>query len=529
MRRSGVVALALAAILTAPGCGGGGGGEGAEEQGDVRQGGTLTVALAEDPDALDPSLARTFVGRIVFASFCEKLYDVNENLEVVPQLAASLPEVSDDAKTVTIKLRTGIKFNDGTPFDAEAVKAALDRHRTHAESTRASELEPVESVDAVDASTVVLNLKRPFSPLTGILADRAGMIMSPAQVEKLGDNFARDPVCVGPFQFVDRVEGSRITVKKAPDFYDADKVKLDRIVYRIIEEGSVRASNLRSGDADVAERLEATDVQAIEDDPNLDLQEATSIGYQGLTLNIGNANGVGEPPGEVDTALGQSAQLREAFDLSLDRDTIARVVFQDGVVPGCAPFAPGTPYFLDDFDCPQQDVERAKQLVEESGASTPVPVTLMLGTDAVTLRLGQTIQSMAKDAGFAVKLQPTEFTASLDKSDAGQYDVFQIGWSGRVDPDANFHQFVTSKGSLNVSGSANPEIDRLLDDARVEQDMDARKDLYQQAVEIVALRDRPLIYLYHQTLFTGTAKKVVGLNVYGDGILRLTEAGFAAG
>lgn len=530
MRRlSAWAVLAVTAAALAAGCGGGDDEEAAPGAEEARRGGTLTVALAEDPDQLDPTLARTFVGRIVFASMCEKLYDVNENLEVVPQLATALPQVSADGKTVTIKVRSGVKFNDGTTFNAQAVKVSLDRHRTLPESTRASELEPVQSVEVVDDTTVRLRLKRPFSPLTGILADRAGMILSPGQVEKLGANFARNPVCVGPFEFVDRVEGSRITVQRSPDYYDADKVKLDRVVYRIIEEGSVRASNLRSGDVDVAERLEATDVQTIKDDPNLNLEEDTSIGYQGLTINVGNARGVGQPPGKVDTPLAQSRELREALDLSLDRETIARVVFQGGVVPGCTPLAPGTPFFPEDIECPKRDIERAKQLVQQSGSPTPVRVNLMLGTDAVTLRLGQTIQSMAEDAGFDVKLQPTEFTTSLDKSDAGQFDTFQIGWSGRVDPDANIHQFVTTKGSLNVSGYSNPEVDRLLDqDARVEQETEARKPIYGQAIEILN-RDRPLIYLYHQKLFTGALKKVAGLQVFGDGILRLKEAGFAAG
>ena len=531
MRRFWIWAILVAATAAiAAGCGGGGDDDDAatEGQAEARQGGTLTVALAEDPDALDPTLARTFVGRIVFANTCEKLFDVNENLEIVPQLATDLPEVSEDGRTVTIKVRSGINFNDGTPFNADAVKISLERHQTLEESTRASELEPVESVEVVDDTTVRLRLKRPFSPLIGILADRAGMILSPAQIDELGANFAEDPVCVGPFSFQDRVAGSRIRLEKSPEYYDADKVKLDRVVFRIIEQGSVRASNLRSGDVDVAERLETTDVQAIENDPNLNLEEDTSIGYQGLTINVGNARGIGNPPGEVDTPLAQSSELREAFDLSLDRETISRVVFQEGVVPGCTPLSPDSPFFPEDLGCPERDVERAKQLVQQSGAATPVRVNLMLGPDAVTLRLGQTIQSMAKEAGFDVRLQPTEFTTSLDKSDAGEYDVFQIGWSGRVDPDANIHQFVTTTGSLNVSGYSNPEVDRLLDqEARVEQDMDARRDIYGQAIELL-LQDRPLIYLYHQKLFTGTANKVVGLQVFGDGILRLKEAGLAA-
>src|SRR5205809_2706807 len=156
----------------------------------VKNGGTLVIGLAEDPDALDPTLARTFVGRMVFMHMCEKLYDLDAKLHIVPQLATALPTVSKDKLTYTIKLRTGVKFNDGTPFNADAVKQSLDRHRTLKGSTRASEISPVDSVEAVGASTIRIRLKAPYSPLTAQLADRAGMIMSPKQVAALGDKFA---------------------------------------------------------------------------------------------------------------------------------------------------------------------------------------------------------------------------------------------------------------------------------------------------------------------------------------------------
>src|SRR6476469_2221427 len=157
---------------------------------DIRSGGTLTIGLAEEPDALDPTIARTFVGRMVFLAMCEKLYDLDSHLNIVPQLAAALPAVSKDKLTYTIKLRTGIKFNDGTAFNAAAVKTSLDRHLTLKGSTRASEISPIGSVATSGANTVILHLKTPYSPLTAQLADRAGMIMSPKALAALGDKFA---------------------------------------------------------------------------------------------------------------------------------------------------------------------------------------------------------------------------------------------------------------------------------------------------------------------------------------------------
>jgi peptide/nickel transport system substrate-binding protein len=534
MRRisSWAIAAVIAALVMAA-CGGSSStssnGSGASvSNGPAKAGGTMTVALAEDPDLLDPTLARTFVGRIVFANMCEKLYDVNAKLQIVPQLAASLPKFTNGGKTVTIALRQGIKFNDGTPFNAQAVKTSLDRHRTLKASSRASELEPVTSVQAVDANTVRLKLSAPYAPLTAQLADRSGMVMSPAQLKKLGDKFSNDPVCVGPFQFVSRSEGNQIVLKKAPDYYDASKVKLSKLVFKIIDEPSARAANLRSGDVDVAERLDPISAKTVKADSNLSLLDVTSLGYQGLTINVGNKNGLGKPMQTVSTPLAQKPQLRQAFSLALDRNTINKVVFQGAYTPGCGPVSPVSPYFDKSLQCPARDVAKAKQLVAQSGMKPPIPVNIMLNTDAVTLRLGQVIQSMAKDAGFAVKLQPTEFTTALDKADAGTFDTFQVGWSGRIDPDGNIQQFVAKTGSQNDSGYSDPKLDALLDQARATLDQGRRTQMYQQATQML-LTSAPLIYLYHDHYFTGVSKKVTGIQFFGDGLLRFKEAGFTSG
>jgi peptide/nickel transport system substrate-binding protein len=523
---------AVAAALVGAGCGGDGttdtgGGGGTANQGPARAGGTMTVALAEDPDLLDPTLARTFVGRIVFANLCEKLYDVNEKLEIVPQLAASMPKIANGGRTVTIDMRQGLKFNDGTTLDARAVKTSLDRHRTLEASSRASELEPVRAVRVVDSDTVQLRLDGPYAPLTAQLADRSGMVMSPAQLDKLGDKFSDQPVCVGPFEFVRRAEGDRIELRKASDYYDAAKVKLDRLVFRIIEEGSARSANLRSGDVNVAERLDPTDLAAVRADTNLQLLDRTSLGYQGITINIGNKNGLGKDFQNVGTALAEEKALRQAFRLSLDRDAINKVVFQGNYVPGCGPLSPVSPYFDRSFKCPARDLARAKQLVAQSGVPTPVTVRMMLNTDATTLRLGQTIQAMAKEAGFNVRLQPTEFTTALDKGDAGDYDTFQVGWSGRIDPDGNIQQFVGTTGSQNMSGFSDETLDELLDRGRTELDRAERTRIYRQATEAI-LDESPLIYLYHDKYFTGAGNDVTGLQFFGDGLLRFKEAGFSS-
>ena len=160
---------------------------------------TLRIGLAEDPDVLDPTLARTFVGRIVFAGLCDKLFDIDEKLQMVPQLATGY-EWSADSKALTLKIRPGVTFHDGEKLDAAAVKFNIERHKTMAGSNRRGELAPVATVDVVDPMTVRLNLSTPFSPLLAQLSDRAGMMVSPKAAQAEGDKFGTKPVCSGPFQ-----------------------------------------------------------------------------------------------------------------------------------------------------------------------------------------------------------------------------------------------------------------------------------------------------------------------------------------
>jgi peptide/nickel transport system substrate-binding protein len=504
-----------------------GGEQAAPDDREAEQGGEMVVALSEEPDALDPSLASTFVGRIVFANMCEALYDTNADLEVVPQLAAELPEVSEDGLTVTIPIREGVTFNDGTPLDAEAVVTTLERHQSLEGSSRTSDLAPVVGIEVVDPMTVQLTLDQPFAPLTSILADRAGMIMSPAQLEELGENFADEPVCVGPFQFVERRAGDAIVLERAEEYYDADQVKLDQLTFSIISQGPVRAANLRSGDVHMAERLDTTSLAEIESDPNLALYQATSIGFQDITINLGNVAGVSEPFGEHDSVLASDPRIREAFELSLDREGINQVVFEGRFQPGCSPLAPESPFYPADLDCGERDVEAAQALLAEAGVQTPVPVPLNIPTDPISIRLGQVIQTMASEAGFDVQVQPTEFVTGLELADEGNFDATQGGWSGRIDPDGNMFSHHHSTGSRNRAGASDPEIDELLEAGRTTTDEAERREIYADAIDAVRER-RNIVYLYHQTLFTGADADLVGFELSGDGLLRLKTAGFAA-
>ena len=211
---------------------------------------TLRIGLAEDPDVLDPTLARTYVGRIVFASLCDKLFDIDDKVNIIPQLAAG-STTSEDGKTVTISLRPGVKFHDGEAMDADAVKYSLERHMTLQGSFRKPELSAIDKIEVAGPLTVKILLKQPFSPLIAQLADRAGMIVSPKAAIAAGDKFGLKPVCAGPFKFVERVQQDRIVLEKFADYWNAANVHIDRVIFRPVTESTVRLANLKSGTLDL--------------------------------------------------------------------------------------------------------------------------------------------------------------------------------------------------------------------------------------------------------------------------------------
>jgi peptide/nickel transport system substrate-binding protein len=473
---------------------------------------TLRIGLAEDPDVLDPTLARTYVGRIVFASICDKLFDVDEKLNIVPQLALS-QETSADGKAMTIKLRPGVKFQDGEKLDAEAAKFSLERHLTMQGSFRKPELAAVDHVEVVDPLTIRLVLKAPFSPLLAQLTDRAGMMVSPKAAKEAGDKFGLKPVCAGPYKFVERVQQDRIVVERFADYWDKDNVHIDRIVYLPIVDATVRLANLKSGGLDLIERLLATDIPAVRADPKLKLLNPVGLFYVGITMNIGNGEAANSP-------LGKDKRVRQAFELSLDRDAINQVAFNGEFVPGNQWINPENPYYQKSLPIPKRDLAKAKALLQEAGVSLPLAVDYMVPKGAENQQVAELVQAMAGEAGFDVKVRVTEFATSLNESEAGRFQAFQIGWSGRVDPDGNSYIFLKCKAPQNVGGLCDKDVDAWLDQARLTGKFEERKAIYEKVARKV-LDEEAIIYLYHQRILVAHTDRLTGYKQVPDGIVRV--------
>jgi peptide/nickel transport system substrate-binding protein len=481
---------------------------------------TLVIALNQDPDILDPTIARTYVGRIVFAAMCEKLYEIDENLNIHPQLAAEMPRFTDGGKTVSIKLRSGVRFNDGTPMDAAAVKFSLDRHRDMKGSTRKSELALVTEVEAPDPQTVRIRLSKPFSPIVAALADRAGMPVSPTQAKKLDDKFGTAPVCVGPWAFTERVAQDRIVLDRSTHYFDPGQAKFDRLVFRIIPDDNVRVANLRSGDVDIAQRLSPTDATSLRKEAKFTVSSVTGIGYDGITVNIHNKTGKHAPRGDLGTPLANDPRVREALELSIDREALNQVHWEGQYTPGCSPLPPNSPFFDKSRQCSKRDVARAKKLLADAGLGGGYAFELTIVNNPQTRREGEIIQGMAKEAGFNITLVPKEFASALQDNDAGKDQAFVIGWSGRVDPDTEFHNFHACGASLNQSNVCDEDIDALLNKAREVSDTKERVDLYKKALDKIGVR-RNIIYLYHRGYIVAFPKNLTGYRAVPDGLIRL--------
>lgn len=491
--------------------------------GTSKVGGALTVALADAPDALDPTTDTTYVARIVFANMCLGLYGINAQEQVSPVLATSLPTVTDGGLLYTIHLRTGVKFNDGTPFNAQAVKTSLERDKTLATSARAVALKAVQSIDVVNSSTIQLHLSQPYSPLGTVLAGRSGIVMSPTALAHEGANFSRDPICVGPYAFQSRPSLNQINLVPSKYFYGG-KPKPSKLVFTVITDPATCYADLLSGAISVATPgcLAPNDFELLTKNPSYVAKSLVSPGYEGLDINVSNGAGYSKPAKPANNPLATHPTLREALALTINRATLNRVVFDGINQPGCGPISPLSPYYTK-LSCAGPNIAQAKALVKASGVPTPINLTLMVPTGSLNVEQGELIAAEAKPAGFNITVQPTEFTTALSNAEAGNYQLFDIGWSGRVDPDQDTTSFYTQGSPLDDSGQGPSSIMTPLAQADQTTVIAQRKALYYQA-EKAMIQWGGIIYLFHTTDQAAYAKNVTGVSFTPDGLLHFASA-----
>ena len=479
--------------------------------GGAAQAQTLTIALREDPDILDPTLGSAYVSRVVYAAMCDKLIDLDAGLNLVPQLATSW--AWEDPLHLVLHLRPGVVFHDGEPFNAEAVRYKLTRDMTLKGSMRAGEVNSIGGIEVVDPLTVRLVLRSPNAPLLAQLADRAGIMISPKAAEAMGAAFGTHPVCAGPYQFEERVAQDSITLRRFPAYWDAASYHFDRVVYRPMPSSSVRLANLRAGAVDLVEYVLPGDVDAVRADPRLQVAIGDGLAYTGINFNLANGPA-------ADTALGRDRRVRQAFEAALDRGVISQVVYGGLFTPTAQANTQGSPGWVPTVQPPPRDLDRARALLRQAGVTLPVPVTLTLANSPDVQQAAEVIQAMAAEAGFEMKLQVTEFATALQAGYSGNFQAFLIGWSGRSDPDGNTWQLLHTGGTFNYGHWSNPAADAAMDQARATSDPEERRALYAK-LWAAERDDMPLVYLYIAKNIVGLKRSLTGFVQVPDGLIRL--------
>lgn len=471
----------------------------------------LRIGISEDADAMDPTTGRAYVQRVALLNMCDSLFSYNYKLQLIPRLALAYEWA--DSKTLIVHLRPGVKFNDGTPVDAAAVKYSLERHATFPGSARRGDVASLERTEVVDPLTVRFVLKSADVVFLSQLGVRAGVLVSPKAAEAAGKDFALNPICAGPYKFTERVAQDRIVIDRVPDYWDAANYHFSRVTFRPIADSTVRLANLRAGTIDVNMNVPTTESENVRKDPKLRLYTFDGLGYTGITVNMGR-----NPQGS--TPFGTDPRVRQAFDLALDRQAIVDVVFAGVHAANALPVPPTSPFFTTAVPQPHRDVARARALLAAAGVKTPLPLTLTVINSPESVQVAEVMQSMVAEAGFDLKLSTMEFVSSLDNADKGNYAAYLVGWTGRPDVDGNLRDLLYSGAPTNYGGWKNPAFDTLLDQARATNDMAQRMPLYTKAYQLLR-EELPIIYLYAARWNFGTTARLQGFAPVADGMFRL--------
>ena len=240
-----------------------------------------------------------------------------------------------------------------------------------------------------------------------------------------------------------------------------------------IIDSTVRLANLKSGQLDLIERPLATDLKEMRADQRLKVATVTELGYQGITINVGKGEAAKNP-------LGQDPRVRRAFELAIDRDALNQVVYNGEYTVGNQWVSPKNPWYQEKYPVPKRDVAKAKKLIQEAGAKTPIAIDFMVPNNPETRQMAEVLQSMTAEAGFDLKVRVTEFATSLNEAEAGRFQAYALNWSGRPDPDGNLYVFHKTGAPQNYGGYSNPQVDAALDEARVKNAIAERKAIYEK-------------------------------------------------
>jgi peptide/nickel transport system substrate-binding protein len=474
-----------------------------------RRGGTLNVGFIDDSRTLDPLMSIQFSERQVLYLVFNTLLRMRPDFSLEPELAERWTVERDGARIV-FQLRAGVKFHDGTDFDAAAVKWNLDRRMDPAaNSPQRSQLETIDSVEVTGPLSVAINTKQPFPPLLSYLAERPGFMVSPAAYQRAGQDFGSSPVGTGPFKFRSWTRGNRIALERNPSYWEPGLPYLDQIVFSNIAGAVVGVQRLITGELDYVDTLSPQNVRQIESNPEIKLDPITVGRWYSYQWHW-------------DEAPFNNPLLRRAVAHALDRARINEITMNGRGVISNSPTPEGLWWHTAELQGYAYDPARARSLLAEAGISPGTHIDLSAPTDPLLRQINQLVQEQLHAVGLEADLRPISQSDWYARVAQRAINFSPMRWTQRPDPDGLLSSLFHSRGFANSTGYANPGVDRALEQARSTFDEPRRKALYDEVHRLI-LQDLPYVPLYFSAEYAALRANVMDFRWIPDQIPRFAR------
>ncbi len=469
---------------------------------------TLAIGVVSDPVTLDPAFSASFFETQVLYNLHETLLVARPDGSVVPGLAQY---AMTDPLTYGFTLRDGLTFHDGTVLDAEACRANILRYTDPATgSIRRSDFGPFKGVTVTGKLTFEIALTSPYAPLPLVLTNRAGMMVSPAAVQRLGADFASQAVGAGPWKLASWTKNAELVLEKFPGYWQGAGQPFDRLVYRPLPDETVRLANLRSGTLQLIDGVPPQAVATLAREASVAVSQMPGLGFNAFAFNCTR------PPFN-------DARVRQAFTAAVDPAVIQRVVYFNTGRVSHGPLSPAVGWAFDAAATGiKLDAEHAKSLLAAAGIATPVPVAITVTNSPQLVRIAQVLQAQAGAAGFKVEVRQIDPSSLITVLRQRDFDLCMAPWSGRYDPDGNTFNYFAKDGANNFAGWQDDEVTGLLQQARTEADQGKRAALYHTAQDRI-MAAAPMLFLHFDAILQASAAKLRWTQ-YPDAVFRLFDA-----
>lgn len=502
--------LALLLFVSACSSDNGDGDDNGNGGGEVKD--TLVVGMGGDAVSLDPHATNDQPSSRVSKQIYDTLILQTEELDLVPSLATEWEQVDDT--TFEFKLREGVMFQNGEELKASDVKFTLERAL---ESTFIGHIVgAISDVEVVDDYTVRISTAQPFAPLLTHLAHPATAILNEKAVTEGGEDYGQNPVGTGPFKFVSWTTGDSIVIERFDDYW-GDPAVVKEVTFKVIPDNSVRTIQLETAELDIAYDIQPSDVERVENDPNLVLQRDANLSTAYIGFNADK-----EPFDDV--------RVRQAINYALDMNAVVEAVYSGVGSPAKGPLGPNVFGANLDLEEYALNVELAQELLAEAGYADGFSTTLWTNENQQRIDIATIVQNQLEVVGIEVTVEILEWGQYLQDTAAGAHDMFILGWT-TVTADADYGLYALFHGSQFGDGGnrtfwSDPEVDRLLDLGRTTIDQDERLAAYQEAQEII--RDQaPWIFTWTGENLAGLRDNVTGFKQHPAGHHRLDKVGFS--